>query len=321
MVVEISDNSMVKVSIIIVNYNQFKILDDCLRSICEYTKGVTFEIIVVDNNSSEGNIEEITQKYSSVILIKNLTNNRYSKANNQGIEIAKGEYILLLNNDTLFIEDTVSKVITFIESISNKVFIGCKLLNSDLTHQPSVVDFDSILNLLGEYFFLYKIYPKSKLFNKFHLSLTSQDETIEVDVVKGAFIFGRSKDFLALNGFDTKFYFFNEENEFFYRAKNYGAKVIYYPETSIIHLGGSTTEKMVWFKIRNHSVSKIQYFQKYFKGFKFFAAVSIHYLGFAIRVPLYLIMGLFLLNGNLIYKSLYYFKAIFIYPKNLFKRQ
>jgi GT2 family glycosyltransferase len=309
---------MIDVSIIIVNYNQFEILDNCLKSIYKYTKSVNFEIIVVDNNSSEGDVEVVTKNYNSVIVIKNKTNNRYSLANNQGIEVAKGEFILLLNNDTLFIEDTLSELVKTIKLYNEPVLLGCKLLNSDLTHQQSVVDFDTISNLIGEYFFIYKLFPKSRLFNKFHLSITAENTFKEVDVIKGALIFGRTIDFRKLNGFDTRFFFFNEENEFCYRFKQLGGKIYYNPDTSIIHLGGSTTEKMVWFKIRNHSVSKIQYFQKYFRGIRFFIAITIHYSGFALRVPLYLIGSVFTLNKNLLFKSFYYFKSLFIYPKNNF---
>mgnify|MGYP000934488483 CR=1 FL=1 len=309
---------MIDVSVVIVNYNQFSLLDNCLNSIVKHTQEINYEIIVVDNNSSEGDVSKITSKYQKVKLIQNKTNNRFSLANNQGIELALGKYVLLLNNDTLFIENTILIMKEEIEKYNEPVLIGCKLLNSDYSHQPSVVDFDTIGNLVGEYYFLAKVLPKVRFLNKYFLSLTSEDKQCEVDVVKGAFMFGRKADFINQNMLDVNFFFYNEENDYCFRFKLSGGKVIYSPNTSIIHLGGGSSNEMYgWFVIKNLSLSKIKFFQKHFKGIKFLVAVFIHYSGYLIRVPIYLLGGIFTLKVNLIRKAYYYFRTIFLYPKNI----
>lgn len=311
---------MVDVSIIIVNYNAAGMLKECIDSIINCTSEVTYEIIVVDNNSSDADLNEIFSGYSNIKLIINKKNKGYSTANNQGLEKAKGKYTLFLNNDTLFIENTLLKILKYAD-LKGKLFVGCKLLNKDRSHQISVVDFDTLMNLFGENSFLYKLFPESKLLNKYNLHYSNPDKITEVDAVKGAFIFGVTNDFKELNGFDERFFFYNEENDLCYRFKQSGGKIIYFPVTSIIHLGGATTDTMLWFRFKNQSIAKIQFFQKHWKGFNFTIAILIHYFGIFLRVPLYALGGILTFNSFLLKKSWYYFKTVFIYPGNKFKNK
>jgi GT2 family glycosyltransferase len=280
---------------------------------------VTYEVILIDNGSSVGNISEVIKEYDFVRLIQNKSNAGFSKANNQGFEIAKGEYYLVLNNDTVFIEDKLKDLIDFSVSHDDKVFIGCKLLNEDRSHQISIVDFDSISNLFGENYFLYKLFPNNRRFNKYFMNQYCEGTPIEVDVVKGAFILGHSKIFEELKGFDERYFFYAEETELCYRLKKSGGKIFYYPEFSIIHIGGATTDLNWWFKFKNQSVAKIQFFQKHFSPSKRAVALFIHYTGLLVRVPIYFLMGTISMHKGWIKKSYYYLKTIFIYPKNLFR--
>ncbi|MBL1212940.1 MAG: glycosyltransferase family 2 protein [Ignavibacteriae bacterium] len=309
---------MLNVSIIIINYNSFGLLKDCLESIFNFTVDFNYEIILIDNASTEGDVEEVTKKFENIKLIKNKKNLGFAAANNQGIKIAKGKYILLLNNDTEFQEDSISKVYDFAESTSEKLFIGCKLLNKDGSHQESVADFPTLLNTFMESFFLYKLFPKKKNFNKFHLNYKSTYTPTETDVIKGAFMFCDTKSIKKLGGFDERFFFYSEEVDLCKRFKDEGGKVIYYPKTSIYHFEGSGSSNNLWFRFKNLGIAKIQYFQKHFKGIKFFLIVAIHYIGIILRIPFYLITGLFGLNKFQILKSFYFFRQLFVYPKNIF---
>ncbi len=310
-----------EVSIIIVNYNSFKILYECLDSIYNYTnKNMTFEIIVIDNNSDEGDIRYISRTYPQIKLIINSENCGFSAANNQGLRIATGKYILFLNNDTLFVEDTISEILIFLEKVGEDCVIGCRLLNSDKTHQSSVVDKDTLSNSFGENFFLYHIFKSKRSLNKYFYSDFEPKEPTEVSVVKGAFIFCSKKIVDELGGFDDRFFFYAEETDFCFRAANAGYKVIYFPGTEIIHLGGASTDKHLWFKYKNQSIAKIQIYQKHYKGIKSFLLVSFHYLGMFQRVFVYMAMSVLKLKINLLGKSLVYFRLLFIYPKNQFKK-
>ena len=307
------------VSIIIVNFNAFKILRNCIDSIINHTNNeIEFEIIVVDNNSTEGNIEIELNGYTCVQLIRNQYNKGFAAANNQGIRIAKGRYILFLNNDTVFIEDSLSKILDF-SIASNQNLVGCKLLNSDMTIQPSINDKDTLSNSFGENFFIYKIFPQIRSLNRWYLSQHIPQNLTQVDLIKGAFMFCEKNIIEELKGFDERFFFYAEETDLCLRAISKGYQIIYYPDTAIIHLGGYTTEKNLWFKYKNQSSARIQLFQKHYSGKQFYILTAFHYVGIFLRVLIYFIAGLFSFNTNLFVKSFLYFKQLFIYPKNLFK--
>lgn len=307
-------------SVIIINYNSFRLLNELLNSILTITSHkLIFEIIVIDNNSSDGNIRDHIPIDPRIKIIKNSINKGFSAANNQGIKMAEGEYILFLNNDTLFLEDTISKILDFIEQTRNNVIVGCRLLNSDGTHQASVVDRDSLTNSLGENFFLYLIFKNVRAFNRYYFSINEPKLPEEVDIIKGAFMFCSKKIVNELNGFDERFFFYAEETDFCMRAKNKGYKVYYYPNSAIIHYGGVATDRNQWFKYKNQSIAKIQIYQKHSKGIEFLLFLSFHYLGILLRVPVYLVFGIISFNPDLLGKSFLYFRQLFIYPKNLFK--
>lgn len=307
------------VSIIIVSFNNFQLLKNCVSSLQNFTYGINFEIIIVDNNSSEGKIEDVISENSKLKIIKNKTNEGFAKANNKAIEYANGKYILFLNNDTEFIEDTINIILNFVPKIEKDFIIGCRLLNKDGSNQVSIVDFTNLLNLFGESFFLYKLFPKSKLFNRNHLNYKKISQPIEVDYVKGAFLFCSGNLVKQLGGFDERFYFYSEEADLCYRAKKNGFHVIFYPGTSIVHLGNATAINNLWFFFKNQKTAKIQLFQKHFHGLKYFLAVCIYHAGILIRIPIYLFHGVLTLDLFLIKKSYYFFRQAFVFPKNNFK--
>ena len=306
------------ISVIIVNYNSLNYLQNCLTSLVKFTLDVKYEIIVVDNNSTEGKVEDVTLKFENVILIKNPTNKGFGAANNRGLAIAKGKYILFLNNDTIFLENSIKKIFDFIESTNNPPIVGAKILNEDRSLQHSVYDFPSLRNVFNSNFFLYALFPKSKFFNKYHFMNKKINEITEVDVVSGAFLFAEKEKIKEINGFDERFFFYNEETDLCFRFRKNGGKVFYFPITSIIHLKGGTAKVSSWFAQKNQSISTIMFFQKHFKGYKYILSVFFHYLGIFIRIPVFLLVGLVTLNKNLIKRSYYYLKLFFMYPENLF---
>jgi GT2 family glycosyltransferase len=197
--------------------------------------------------------------------------------------------------------------------------VGCRLLNVDKTIQASIVDKDSILNSIGENFFLYKIFKKNKKLNRWYYSQIGLEKPTQVDIIKGAFIFCSHKIINNLVGFDERFYFYAEETDFCLRALSNGYKIWYFPLTKIIHIGGYSTDKNLWFKFKNQSIARIQIFQKHYKGVRFYILTSLHYWGIFMRVGVYFILGLITFNIPLLKKSGYYALQLLIYPKNLFK--
>ena len=310
-------NSSMEVSIIIVNYNSTQLLKNCVDSLIENTKNLKYEIIVIDNNSIVGNVEDVLKCYDGVVLIKNNINKGFGRANNQGAKIAKGKYLLFLNNDTIFYENTIKKIFDFAESAKKDSIISCRLLNGDKSLQKSIYDFPSLFNVFSSNFFLYLLFPKSKLFNKYHLINKTINSSNEVDVVTGAFLFIRWETFKQLNGFDETFFFYMEDTDICYRHKMNNGNVIYFPETSIVHLKGRSAKGESWFKNKYQSISTIQYFQKHFKGVKYFLMILFHFVGLLLRVPIFLISGIITLNSDLIKRSAFNLRLLFIYPSKL----
>ena len=144
-------------------------------------------------------------------------------------------------------------------------------------------------------------------------------EVVETDVVIGAFLFCKFSLLKKLGGFDERFFFYSEETDLCYRLKKEGGKVIYFPETSVLHVKAATVNKNLWFKYLNQSVAQIKFFQKHFNRPELIFSLAIHYLGIFVRIPLSFIGGLISLNKELIWRSYYYLRLLFIYPENKFK--
>lgn len=314
-------NKIIDISIIIINYKAYEMTANCISSIRMHTKDINYEIILADNSSDPEKLSALSKTFSDLKIIQNNTNLGFAAANNQCINMASGKYILFLNNDTLFLENSLKKIVEFAESLDYNCFIGCKLLNEDLSHQDSITDFENILNIFGENFFLYLLFPKSKLFNRYNNNRLNIDKPLDVDVIKGAFMFCWTEDIKMLNGFDENFFFYSEETDLCYRFKKSGGRVIYFPGTSIVHIGRATAMQYLWFKFKNQSIAKIQFYQKHFKGAKFLISLGIHYLGIIIRIPTYSLFGIIKLSKFNLFKANCYLKTLFVYPPNRFKNK
>lgn len=289
-------------------------LRECIESVHEFIpQNISIEIIVVDN-SDKLDVREYLSGLTGVILIQNKTNKGFAAANNQGLSIAKGKYILFLNNDTLFLEDSLTELIRFYNRVGGNSIIGCKLLNKDLSHQFSVFDFDSISNRFGEYFFIFHLAKRSGRFNKFHKSLSNPDDVMQVDVVKGAVLFTGREEMLRLGGFDETFFFYNEETDLCWRHKQSGGQVWYFPKTAIIHLGGSTTDEMQYFSVKNLAKSNLTFFQKHNPAPKRWLYYLIHYTGYALRVPIFALNGIIKTDRSYFTKSWNYARSLFQIP-------
>ncbi len=313
-----SRSAVYDVSIIIINYNGKELLRSCLSSLYKYTKDVKFEIILVDNNSSEP-VDDVLNDFPEIKFLRNNKNLGFAAANNRGLKIANGKYVLFLNNDTVFKENSIKKVFDFAESLEPPVFVGCRLLNSDGSIQESVVDFPSVWNTFTESFFLYKMFKKSSKFNKYYLNYIDVSGPVEVDVIKGAFMLCDAQAVKELNGFDERFFFYSEETDLCYRFKKNGGKIYFYPGTSITHLGGETTSKNLAFKFIQQAKAKIQFYKKHFNSFEFILVSLVFYFGVLIRIPIYFFTGIIRNDKMMLIKSKYYFAQLLNSYKNFTK--
>lgn len=233
-----------KLSIIIVNYNVKYFLEQCLYSVRKASKGIAMEVIVVDNNSVDGSVEMLKDKFQDVILIENKKNTGFSVANNQGIEISTGEYVLLLNPDTVVQEDTFTKIIQFMDEHPDAGGLGVKMIDGKGNFLPeSKRGLPTPMVAFFKIFGLAKLFPKSKLFGRYHLGFLNNDEIHEVDVLAGAFMLMRKTALDKVGLLDETFFMYGEDIDLSYRIQLGGFKNYYYPETSIIHYKGESTKK------------------------------------------------------------------------------
>ncbi|MEI7596679.1 MAG: glycosyltransferase [Bacteroidota bacterium] len=233
-----------KLSVIIVNYNVKLFLDQCLTSVFEASKGVDMEVFVVDNNSVDGSVLMVQQKYPEVKLICNTDNRGFSKANNQAIEQSKGEYVLLLNPDTVVEEDTFRKTVQFMDEHPDAGGLGVKMLDGKGRFLPeSKRGLPTPSVAFYKIFGLANIFPKSEIFGRYHLGFLDKNKIHKVDVLSGAYMLMR-KSALAKTGLlDETFFMYGEDIDLSYRIKLAGFENYYFPETRIIHYKGESTKK------------------------------------------------------------------------------
>ncbi len=233
-----------KLSVIIVNYNVQHFLEQCLHSVRKASKNVSTEIFVVDNNSVDGSIPMLKSKFSEVQLIENKKNTGFSFANNQAIKIAKGEYILLLNPDTVVEEDTFEKIVAFMDSQPDAGGLGVKMLDGKAKFLPESkrglpTPMVAFYKMIG----LSKIFPKSKTFGRYHLGFLDEDKIHEVEILSGAFMLLRKTVLDKVGLLDEAFFMYGEDIDLSYRIILGGYKNYYFPETRIIHYKGESTKK------------------------------------------------------------------------------
>lgn len=233
-----------KLSVIIVNYNVKHFLEQCLNSVRKATQHVSSEVWVVDNNSVDQSVEMVQEKFPEVKLIANKDNPGFSIANNQAIKQSNGEYVLLLNPDTIVEETTFKKVVDFMDAHPDAGGLGVKMVDGNGKFLPEskrglptpAVAFYKIFGLAA-------LFPKSKTFGRYHLGFLDKEETHSVDVLSGAFMLMRKKTLDEVGLLDETFFMYGEDIDLSYRIIKGGYKNYYFPETRIIHYKGESTKK------------------------------------------------------------------------------
>ncbi|MBI3134286.1 MAG: glycosyltransferase [Bacteroidetes bacterium] len=233
-----------KLSVIIVNYNVEFFLEQCLISVFKSLEHVPGEVFVVDNNSIDGSVEMVKQKFPQVILIENKDNAGFSRANNQALRIARGEYHLLLNPDTIVEEDTFSKVVAFMDEHPDAGGLGVKMIDGKGNFLPeSKRGLPTPRDAFYKIFGLSRLFPKSKKFGRYHLSYLNPDETHEIEILSGAFMLMRKAALDKIGLLDEAFFMYGEDIDLSYRIVLGGYKNYYFPKTRIIHYKGESTKK------------------------------------------------------------------------------
>lgn len=239
-----NDPTRVKLSVIIVSYNVYPFLDNCLRSVRQALQGIDGEIIVVDNASVDRTPQQLRAHFPDVRLIANTDNPGFAKANNQGIAISGGEYVLLLNPDTIVSENTFSECIAFMDAHPGAGAVGVKMIDGSGRFLPESKRGlptwqASFLKMTG----LYRLAPHSRRWNAYYQGHVGEAETAQVEVLCGAFMFMRRSVLAQVGGLDEDFFMYGEDIDLSYRITRGGHAIYYLPTTRIIHYKGESTRK------------------------------------------------------------------------------
>ncbi|MCB9240844.1 MAG: glycosyltransferase [Flavobacteriales bacterium] len=256
-----------KLSVIIVNYNVKYFLEQCLISVFKAMEGIDGEVWVVDNNSADASMEMVHRLFPQVRCIENKDNVGFSKANNQAMLQSSGEYILLLNPDTVVEEDTFHKCLQYMDDHPDVGGLGVKMIDGKGQYLPESkrglpTPEVALYKMIG----LNKLFPKSRRFGKYHMGFVGENETAAVDVLAGAYMWMRKSVLDEVGLLDETFFMYGEDIDLSYRITQGGYQNVYFPETSIIHYKGESTKKMTVNYVFIFYKAMVIFARKHYKG-------------------------------------------------------
>jgi GT2 family glycosyltransferase len=234
---------MVDLSVIIVSYNTRELLKECLQSIYKNTKDISYEIFVVDNNSTDQTVQMVKENFQEVKLIENKENRGFAGANNQALKQSRGRNVLLLNSDTKVLQDSLNKMVAFIDGRQDVSAVGCRLLNTDMSLQPSCYRFPSLMPIIAHIFHLWIFPGLKRSFLLTSLEMQKYDRIHKVDGVRGACLLAKRSVLSRVGYLDEDYFMYAEEIDWCYRMKKAGLNVYYFPNSKIIHYRGQSTDE------------------------------------------------------------------------------
>jgi GT2 family glycosyltransferase len=235
--------SAVTLSVIVVNWNVRDLLRDCLRSLQEQVllPHGAWEVIVIDNNSSDASVEMVAQQFPEVVLLANKDNLGFAKANNQAFQACRGKHVLLLNPDTIVLNHAIDTMLEAMAARPDVAALGCRLLNADGSfNRWTGGDTPTLQNVACHFFFAHKILPHSILPRPLYLE-TDPEQDLEVGWVSGACMLVR-REALGKTIFDERFFLYGEDMDLCHRLIRGGWKVLYTPQARIVHLEGRSLQ-------------------------------------------------------------------------------
>ncbi|MCX8067579.1 MAG: glycosyltransferase family 2 protein [Anaerolineae bacterium] len=253
---------MPDLSVLIVNWNVRDLLRRCLRSVLVNSPSCQLEIIVVDNGSTDGSVEMVRTEFPQVLLIANPDNRGFPAANNQGLAVARGRYVLLLNPDTEVVGNALETMIAFADAHPDVGVVGPQLLNPDGTIQSSRRRFPTLATAIFESTWLQPYAPR-RLLTRYYVLDRPDGEIQDVDWVTGAALMARREAIEQVGPLDEGFFMYSEELDWCRRFRDAGWRVVYLPTAQVVHYGGKSSEQVLPARHIHFQASKIRYFRKY----------------------------------------------------------
>lgn len=281
-------------SIVIVNYNTKDLLKQTIESVINNTKGIEYEIWVVDNSSKDGSVEMVQEEFKSVKLIASKENLGFPKGNNVAIKKATGRYILLLNSDTKVIGDNLQNCVAYMDKHKDIGALGCKVELPDGTLDHACKrGFPTPEASLYYFLKLNKIMKNRKKYGAYTAEYLGEDEVGEVDALMGAFMMIPRTVVDKVGMLDEEFFMYGEDIDWCYRIKEAGYKIMYYPKEKIIHFKGSSSKKKKAKTTYEFHRAMILFYRKHYNDkYNIFIKILV-YIGVALRMILSMIKNLF----------------------------
>lgn len=253
-----------KVSIVIISWNALNFLKKCLGSLYARNKSCDFNIILIDNNSDDGTEDFVKKYYPDILYYKNEVNRGVGPARNQGIKLAKGKYVLILDVDTEFItDDALIKLVNYMDENPDVGLTGAKLISNDGSVQKSCLRFPSVWVKLLVRFENYPVVRNLSIFKKYYLEDQDLSKATQVDYVIGAFQFIRKSAIEQIGMYDEKIFYGPEDIDFCLRLKKHGYKVIYFPDVALYHFYQRITRKIFSKITFKHLLGLFHFFWKH----------------------------------------------------------
>lgn len=231
-------------SIVIVNWNCHRYTAECIASIHQNPLTADYEIVVVDNASTDGSAQVLREAYPQIRLIVSEENIGFARANNLGLQHCSGTYVLFLNPDTVILSDALDEMYRYISSSDAIGALGCKLLNDDRTVQASCIQrFPTILGEALDSDFLRQRFPGSRMWGTAPLFDPAGNDGVEVEMISGACIMAPLAVLRLLGGFSSDYFMYGEDMDLCYRIRQLGRKVCYLGRAQIVHYGGKSTKQ------------------------------------------------------------------------------
>lgn len=253
-----------KLSIVIINWNDMKVLPGCIKSIFNETSQIAFEVIVSDNGSVYDMIEYIRKNYSKVIIVENKADLGFARGNNMGIAAAKGEYVLILNPDTIVHDHALEKLVRFADSHPDAAAFGCRVLNADGSFQNSARPFPSIWRYWIAALYLRPLAFISPRFHSDTYTGWHGTREREIDWQSGCCVMFRGDILKRMGCFDPRFFYHYEEVDLCYRIREAGYKILYTPRAEITHLGGQSVGRFPVRFVIEALRNRYKYFYKHY---------------------------------------------------------
>lgn len=278
---------LIDVSIIIVHYKTYELTLNAIHSVYQSETRFCYEIILVDNNSCDGIGEYVRQTYPEIRLIENTVNTGFARANNQGLAIAAGRYILLLNSDTVIQPDTLQIMIAFMDEHTGVGAGGCKVVLPDgRLDKACRRGFPTPSASFYYAFGISKLFPNVPRFNQYQLGYLDPDESYPVDCLVGAFMLVRKKVIDQIGGLDESFFMYGEDIDWCYRIKEAGWAIFYYPETTIVHHKGASSRKKPVKIIYEFHRAMWLFHKKHYRSTYSFITNGIVFMGIGVKLLL-----------------------------------